>query len=138
MAPQKSEELQKAKSIDGDKTTESEEDSDIDELEDEIPEESKKTPRVNLDEGIAGNDYKPTKFLEKKAYLIEQLEKADYKQATEKLGYRSLKYMLERLQGQQGYEIAMIRELDPYFNFQTKINSTLGNISQGKDSRMKI
>ena len=49
-------------------------------------------------------------------------------QARENLDHNSLKYMLERLQGQQGYEIAMIRELDPYFNFQTKIYGTLENI----------
>lgn len=37
--------------------------------------------------------------------------------------------MLERLQGQQGYEVAMIRELDPYFQFQSKIVTTLESIS---------
>jgi len=35
----------------------------------------------------------------------------------EALDLNSLKFMLERLQGQQGYEMSMIRELDPYFNF---------------------
>jgi len=49
-----------------------------------------------------------------------------------------LKYMLERLQGQKEFEIAMIRELDPYFNFQAKIYDTLEDISQGRDSRQKL
>ena len=46
------------------------------------------------------------------------MESSKFNQEKEKLDQQSLKYMLERLEGQQGYEIAMIRELDPYFDFQ--------------------
>jgi hypothetical protein len=62
----------------------------------------------------------------KKNYDLENLDRNSYE------------YMLSRLQGQQDFETAMIRELDPYFNFQAKIVSTLDSISQGKEARMKI
>ena len=89
-----------------------------------------------MDAGISSSIYQPTKLLERKLFLIDQLEKSNYKFETEVLDNRSLKYMLERLQGQQGYEIAIIRELDPYFNFQDKIGSTLNSIKSGKESRV--
>ena len=74
----------------------------------------------------------------RKAYLYEKLEQSKQKFEHESLDHNSYNYMLERLQGQQGYEVAMIRELDPYFQFQSKIVSTLESISQGKEARTKI
>jgi hypothetical protein len=60
---------------------------------------TKKSEKINLDEGIASHDYKPTKLLERKAYLIKKLEAADYRQGLERVDYKSYQYMLERLQG---------------------------------------
>ena len=52
---------------------------------------------INLDAGIASTLYQPTKLLERKIFLIDELEKSAYKFETEVLDNRSLKYMLERL-----------------------------------------
>lgn len=93
---------------------------------------------IDMDVGISNAMFQPSKLLARKKQLIDQLEESKYNHEKENLDQHSLRYMLERLEGQQGYEIAMIRELDPYFNFQTKIFPTLTGISQGKDSRVKI
>ena len=50
----------------------------------------------------------------------------------------ALKYMLERLQGQKSQELAMIRDLDPYFNFQTRISDSLNKLSNDRESRLKM
>lgn len=45
------------------------------------------------------------------------LEQSEFKRDLELADRETIKYMLERLQGQQSQETAMIRDLDPYFNF---------------------
>lgn len=45
--------------------------------------------------------------------------------------------MLDRIRGQQEYEIAVMRELDPYFQFQARIQHKLENIYEDKSKRTK-
>ena len=73
--------------------------------------------KVNLDQGISSSMYQPSKLLERKQKLKDLLIESQNKKNHEELDHNSLKFMLERLQGQQGYETSMLRELDPYFNF---------------------
>lgn len=63
------------------------------------------------------------------------MNEAEYLYEKENLDHYSLKHMLERMRSQRSYEIAIMRELDPYFKFQTQIYGTLEGISQGQDHR---
>lgn len=70
--------------------------------------------------------------------MIEDLEKSKYKADSENLDRKTLIHMLDRIRGQQEYETAVMRELDPYFQFQAKIQSKIGHIHNDKSKRTKI
>lgn len=55
--------------------------------------------RTNIDEGISTKELKPSILLERKQKLLEKLEEAEYNFAKEKYETKTLKFMLERLQG---------------------------------------
>lgn len=94
--------------------------------------------RTDLDAGIPSTLFQPSFLLARKAQLIKELEESKYKADRELLDRNSLKYMFDRIRGQQEYEIAISRELDPYFQFQTKIHPKLDHIRKDHVHRDKI
>lgn len=77
-------------------------------------------------------------MLARKLYLINELEESKYNADRENLDHNSYKFMLDRLRGQKEYELVILRELDPYFQFQDKIQTKLVNIKEDKETRNKI
>ena len=61
--------------------------------------------------------YKPSELLQRKRHLIKLVKLSNEKYEMELFNQATYKHLLGRLDAQQEYEICMIRELDPYFQF---------------------
>lgn len=93
---------------------------------------------INIDEGIAVKDYKPSHLLEKKMKLIGQIKECRLKYLRERHTVHQYQHVLRRMELDRKHEMRVLHGLDPYFNFQDKIKTTLNDISTGKEQRQKI
>lgn len=93
---------------------------------------------VNIDEGIAINDYKPSHLLQKKMSLIKSIKESRLRYLHELYAVHQYQHVLLRMETDYKHEMIILRELDPYFNFQDKIKCTLTDIGTGKEQRQKI
>lgn len=89
--------------------------------------------KVRLDEGVSTIEFKLTHLIKQKADLVEKILKVRYKTDLEKLDHKTIIYMRERLEGTLKYERTIMSEMDPYFNFQIKIQTQLSEIKTGKE-----
>lgn len=94
--------------------------------------------KINIDEGIAIKDYKPSHLLEKKVTIIRQIKDSRLNYLRELFTVHQYQHVLLRMETDYKHEMVILRELDPYFNFQDKIKGTLNDISTGKEQRQKM
>lgn len=90
---------------------------------------------VKIDEGIAVKDYKPSHLLAKKMKLISQIKQCRLNCLRERHTAHQYQHVLRRMELDRKHDLRVLRELDPYFDFQDKIKPTLTGIGAGKDQR---